>query len=62
MKTIFVLLIILISVVFLAAVSAAFISVYEKFFDKEPNRFVLVIVNLCILSLTYFFVVSPLIN
>ena len=55
-------LILFISVIGFAAISAAFISVYEKVFGSEPNRLILVSVNLLILALTYFFIISPVLE
>ena len=56
------LLILFLSVVGLAAISAAFISVYEKFFGSEPNRITLVFINILILGLVYFFIISPVLE
>ncbi len=50
------------SVIILAAVSAAFISAYEKFFGSEPNKVTLVIVNLIILVLSYYFIILPILS
>tara|TARA_Y100000768_G_C23433704_1_gene431678 strand:+ start:140 stop:334 length:195 start_codon:yes stop_codon:yes gene_type:complete len=55
-------LILLISVIGFAAISAAFISVYERFFGTEPNRLILVLVNLLILAVAYFFIISPVLE
>ena len=61
MSIFFSILILFVSVIILAAVSAAFISVYEKFFGSEPKKITLVIVNVIILVLSYYFIFSPLI-
>ncbi|MBL42036.1 MAG: hypothetical protein CMM49_05180 [Rhodospirillaceae bacterium] len=61
MSIFFSILILFVSVIILAAVSAAFISVYEKFFGSEPKKITLVIVNVIILVLSYYFIISPLI-
>jgi len=61
MSIFFSILILFVSVIILAAVSAAFISVYEKFFGSEPKKITLVIVNVIILVLSYYFIISPMI-
>ena len=58
MSIFFSILILFVSVIILAAVSAAFISVYEKFFGSEPKKITLVIVNVIILVLSYYFIIS----
>ncbi len=62
MNIFFSILVLFLSVVALAAISAAFISVYEKFFGSEPNKITLVLVNLVILVLSYYFIILPLIG
>ena len=62
MSTLVTILLIVAGIVCFAAMSAAFISVYEKYTSREPNRFLVVIVNITILLVAYFVVVGPLLG
>ncbi len=46
----------------LAALSAGFISAYEKFIGKNPNKLLLIIFNISIVIIAYLLVIKPLLS
>lgn len=62
MSTFKTILVIVVGIICFAAMSAAFISVYEKFTGSEPNRFLVFVVNILILIIAYFLVFIPLLG
>ena len=62
MSTLVAILVIVSGIVCFAAMSAAFISVYEKYTGREPSRYLVVIINITILLVAYFLVIGPLLT
>ncbi|MDC0073378.1 hypothetical protein OAK17_00850 [Alphaproteobacteria bacterium] len=52
----------IIGMIVLAALSAGFLSAYEKFIGIKPNKFLVIIFNISIVIIAYLLVIEPLLS